>query len=184
MRIIAHHTCDSKGEKGLTEIVGPFLSIHNEESPKMLGTGYYFFDNHKVAAHTHGKNRYKRQYHIFEAELILTEDIFLDLVGNRIDMIWFQEMMKFFRPNLKDREWRVGHFIEFLKKKDAFPYKAIRAVDSSIDVEDLKNEVDKAEVYYFEGKKKFLNISPIFTICLVQNDNSIIKYFKHIHSNP
>ncbi len=126
MRIIGHHTCDAKGEIqdiAVIEAQGAFLSVHTNETPKMLGTGYYFFDNNLSIAHAHGKNRYKRQYHIFEAEIQLTEDNFLDLVGNRMDMLWLQALRERLTPFLAEGEtnWKVGHLIEFLKQKGLLP---------------------------------------------------------------
>jgi hypothetical protein len=92
-----------------------------------------------------------------------------------------------FEPYLQNSQWKLGSFIEFLKLKHQtkdfeglFPYKAIRAFDSNIQSEKIKEE---PKIYFFEGKDKFININPIFIVCLLRIDWSIIKSFKHRHTN-
>lgn len=201
MKIIAHHTCENKGEIKDIELNGAFLSTNidgNITNQKLLGTGYYFFDNNITMAHAHGKNRYRRKYYIFEAELNLKEDDFLDLVGNRTDMIWIQDVKKRFEPHLKDNQKKLGAFIEFLKQKNSskefkgiFPYKAIRAIDNSVNTDKIKEDqkihleevADESKMYFIEGKDKFINLQPIYTLCLLELDKSIFTSFKHIYTN-
>lgn len=200
MRILAHHTCDSKGDiSDIAEIEahGPFLSTHTEpHKPKMLGTGYYFFDNNIDVAHAHGKNRYKRNYHIFEAELQLDENIFLDLVGNRQDMKYIQAMMQELAQYTKDK-WTLGSLIEFLKQKNKeaidigipirpFPFKAIRALDYSVRDDDERSKKIKEDykIYFNSQENKYINLQPVFIVCLLENDKSkndksIVQSFKH-----
>ncbi len=198
MKIIGHHTCDGKGSLvDIAEIAayGPFLSMHEEpDKHKMLGTGYYFFDNNMAVAHAHGKNRYKRQYHIFEAELALDDAIFLDLVGNRISIMYIQTVMQKFKPYTGEK-WTLGSLIEFLKEKHKeespkgvfpFPFKAIRVVDNSIEDDEQKSKGIKEDfrIYFFPDKDKYVNLSPIFTVCLLEKGASLIQSFKHKTTYP
>ncbi|WP_338792936.1 hypothetical protein [Bernardetia sp. MNP-M8] len=180
MRIIGHHTCSSKGNISDIEIQGPFFSEHDEEDSnahKFLGSGYYFWDNNIGMAHSHGQNNYKRKYYIFEADLNLVEEALLDLAGNRIDMLHFQEIMKKLNeidPNTES--WTLAHFIEFLKSKNIFSYKAIRAIDTSITPRNLLKFVPE--------RKNYINLSPIFIVCLLDNTKDIILSFNHIRTFP
>lgn len=190
MRILGHHTCDSKGDiSDIAEIEahGPFLSYSNQ----LLGKGYYFFDDNITLAHNHGYNRYKRKYHIFEAELQLDENIFLDLVGNRGSMKYIQAMMQELAQYTKDK-WTLGNLIEFLKQKNKeaidigmpirpFPFKAIRALDNSVQDDDEKSKKIKEDyrIYFNPQENKYINLQPVFIVCLLENDTSIIRSFKH-----
>jgi hypothetical protein len=180
MRIIGYHTCRKEGKKEDIEAKGPFLSIHEPNDPakhKFLGSGYYFWDNNKGMAHSYGKSTYARKYYIFEAELRLSEENFFDLVGNRIHMIAFIELMEKFKANYEESEhWPLGAFIEFLKAKGLFPYKAIRALDSSIDV--------RERISFASQHKAFTNLSPIYIVCLLEHDKDILTSFTFNTEHP
>ncbi len=180
MKIIGHHTCSSNGLITEIEKQGPFASTHIDEDQKkhkFLGSGFYFWDNNVNMAHAHGQKNYKRKYFIFEAELNLLDDWFLDLAGNRIDMIRFQEIMsKLKEIDINTQNWTLAHFIEFLKSKEKFPYRAIRAIDTSIDPKDV--------VKFVSDRSNFINLNPIFIICLLDKEQDIILSFKHIKTFP
>ena len=179
MRIIGHHTCNNQGTISEIEKQGPFLSIHlagDETQQKFLGTGYYFWDNNIGMAHAYGQKIYKRKYYIFQAELELETDDFLDLVGNRIDMLWFQEVMKRFEHIKDAQNWTIGSFIEFLKRKGIFTHKAIRAMDNSIDPKEM--------IKFVDNRPNFTNLSPIFIVCLLEKNDIIIKPFTHFKTFP
>jgi Preprotein translocase subunit SecB len=86
-----------------------------------------------------GKEHLRGSYYIFEAELFIAANIFLDLVGNRQSMKYITELMRRYSRDYNEGEkWQLGKFIEFLKilslavqDSGLFPYKVIRAVDSS-----------------------------------------------------
>lgn len=156
-----------------------FFSQHSyadQEKRKVLGSGYYFFDNNMAVAYTHGNKRYKRKYMIFEAVLELKSDDFLDLVGNPISMLWLQEVMKQLSPLLSEEDYKLGHFIAYLKRKDMFPFAAIRVVDNSIQPDKIKGD-DK--IGFRQGKANFANVNPIFILCLLKKDPNIIQSFHH-----
>jgi hypothetical protein len=168
MKIIGHHTCSKTGNIQEIEAVGPFISTHIEadsQSHKFLGTGYYFWDNNIGMAHSHGQKNYRRKYYIFEAELNVEDDTFLDLAGNRIDMIHFQEIMSILSEVEETKNWTLAHFIEFLKRKGQFSYRAIRAMDTSIDPQEI--------LKFVPDRSNFINLNPIFIVCLLdkQSDN-------------
>lgn len=179
MRIIAHHTCLKQGTISDIERHGPFLSTHLEEDTqkhKFLGTGYYFWDNNIGMAHAHGQRNCKRKYYIFQAELDLEEDVFLDLVGNRIDMLWLQEVIARFKRYEGAENWKIGSFIEFLKQKGLFSYKAIRAIDNSIDPKEM--------IKFVENRDNFTNLNPVFIVCLLELSDKIIQSFTHFKTFP
>ena len=179
MRIIGHHTCSKQGTISNIEKQGPFQSTYVAEDRrqhKFLGTGYYFWDNNINMAHAHGQKNYKRKYHIFQAELELETDIFLDLVGNRIDMLWFQDIMKRFEHIEEVENWTIGSFIEFLKQKGLFDYKAIRAIDNSINPKEM--------IKFVDNRDNFTNLNPIFIVCLLEISDKIMKSFSHLKTFP
>lgn len=179
MKITGHHTCSSDGDITAIELNGPFLSTHIEidyKQNKFLGTGYYFWDNNLGMAHSHGQNNYKRKYYIFEAELNLNENTFYDLAGNRADMLHFQEIINKLQEFEETKNWGIGHYIEFLKRKNTFPYRAIRAIDTSIKPKEV--------ISFVPERKNFTNLNPIFIVCLLDKEDDLIKSFKHIKTFP
>jgi hypothetical protein len=179
MRIIGHHTCSKQGAITDIEKQGPFLSTYISEDikqHKFLGTGFYFWDNNIGMAHAHGQKNYKRKYYIFQAELELESEIFLDLVGNRIDMLWFQEIMKRFEHIKEAENWTIGSFIEFLKRLGIFTYKAIRAIDNSIDPKEV--------IKFIDTRDNFTNLNPVFIVCLLDNNDAMLKSFTHFKTYP
>lgn len=182
MKIIGHHTCSSTGEIHKIEAQGPFFSIHDENEPgkhKFLGSGYYFWDNNIGMAHSHGQKSYKRKYYIYKAILNLPDDDFLDLAGNRIDMMNFIEIINKMLENCSLVEgWTIGHFIEFLKVKGLFNYKAIRAVDAGAH---LLNRYK-----FVPNRDNYTNLNPVFIVCLVDEHKSsdLIESFTHFKTYP
>jgi hypothetical protein len=179
MQIVGHHTCSKQGTIADIERQGPFLSTHvaaDTKQHKFLGTGYYFWDNNIGMAHAHGQRNYKRKYYIFQAELELETEFFLDLVGNRIDMLWFQAVMQRFEHFKEAENWTLGSFLEFLKRKGFLPHKAIRAIDNSIDAKEI--------VQFVENRPNFTNLNPVFIVCLLENNSKFIKSFTHFKTFP
>jgi hypothetical protein len=180
MKAIGHHTCSSESNISDIEIQGPFFSEHDDtdsKAHKFLGSGYYFWDNNIGMAHSHGQNNYKRKYYIFEANLNSEEDLLLDLAGNRIDMLNFQEIMqKLNEIDPTTQSWTLAHFIEFLKSKNIFHYNAIRAIDTSITPRNL--------LKFVPDRKNYINLNPIFIVCLLNKSKDIILSFNHIKTFP
>ncbi len=179
MKIIGHHTCSKIVNIEDIERDGPFLSTHidnDQNQHKFLGTGYYFWDNNIGMAHSHGQKNHKRRYHIFESQLDLDDNTFLDLAGNRIDMLFFQEIIEKLKQIESTQNWTIGHFIEFLKRQNKFPFRAIRAIDSSIN--------PKEAIRFVPNRVNFINLNPIFIVCLLDKNKYQIIVFKHIKTFP
>ncbi len=179
MKIIGHHTCSKNGNIENIEREGPFLSTHIENDPnqhKFLGTGYYFWDNNIGMAHSHGQKNHKRKYYIFEAQLDIENSAFLDLAGNRVDMLFFQEIMEKLKQVEGTQNWTIAHFVEFLKRKNKFPFRAIRAIDNSID--------PKEAIRFVPNRVNYINLNPIFIVCLLDRNKDQIPVFKHIKTFP
>ena len=179
MKIIGHHTCNQDGSIQNIEKHGPFLSTHIEKDithHKFLGTRYYFWDNNINMAHSHGQKNYKRKYHIFEAKLDLKDEVFLDLAGNRTDMLFFQDIMEKLKPQSETQNWTIAHFIEFLKRIKIFNYRAIRVIDNSID--------PKEAIKFVPDRRNFINLNPIFIVCLLDKKSDLISSFNHIKTFP
>jgi hypothetical protein len=190
MRTIGHHTCLAKGGKDFVEAEAPFLSEAIEEDNEngieakrpFLGTGYYFWDNNTSLAKWWGDFIVKKKYFIVEAELLINDSFFLDLVGNRESMIWFQKMINHFWD--EEDELTVGEFIELLKKmaketgeNDVFPFTAIRAIDYS------GNHKHDSQIKFASGKKGFTLIQPRMMICLTEKNCDTILNKKVIFAS-
>ena len=180
MRLIGHHTCDQEGTVQEIEEHGPFLSTHVDDKAnqhKFLGTGYYFWDNNIKRAHIYGQSTYRRRYYIFESKLDLDENQFLDLAGNRIDMIHFQEIMEKLREAISGtKDWTLAHFIEFLKKKGAFQYRAVRALDI--------NAIPAKGIKFVADRENYTNLNPVFIVCLSDTGSDIVNTFRHLKTFP
>ena len=183
MKIVGHHACANKGENPqVIEFQGPFFSEHvegNSRQYKFLGSGYYFWDNNKGMAHAHGQANYRRKYHIFEGEIVIEEDTFLDLAGNRIDMLHFQELMARLHQEIKEsKTWGIAQFIAFFQKKNLFPYRAIRAVDTN------SKPKEKDLVFFVPDRTNIINLNPIFILCLLDTKTDMLISFKHLVTFP
>jgi hypothetical protein len=183
MQITGHHTCKKTGNPA--EIKKPFFASHGSEESdkKFLGSGYYFWDNNIGVAHWWGQKNYQKKYYIFEGNINATKGIFLDLVGNRDHILLLQEMMQLLMPynTAPDKKWKLGNFIELCKSleqkqeyKGIFPFQLIRAVDSTFE--------PKEKIEFIEGNKHFLNLNPVFIVCLLDLSPQILSSFKHIRT--
>jgi hypothetical protein len=179
MKTTGHHVCNNQGLIEEIEKQGPFLSVHledEEKQHKFLGTGYYFWDNNIGMAHAYGQKIYRRRYYIFESDLVFEDELFLDLVGNRNDMLWFQTLMKRFERFKHTEKWTIGNFIEFLKSKNLLPFNAIRAIDNSVNSKEI--------LQFVATRPNYTNLNPVFIICLLDKNSSVIKSFKHLKTFP
>jgi len=106
-----------------------------------VGTWFYFWAYDFDMARYWGNKQCGGSHYIFEADMPYNDEI-LDLVGNRKQMDFIVSLMKMYaNRNNNFYRWRVGTFIAFLKEKaqklrkpQAFPFKAIRAIDHSATV--------------------------------------------------
>lgn len=183
MQTTGHHTCSKRNGDDLEEVLkrAPFYSNYNETRGKtpFLGAGYYIWDYNKAMAHDWGKKHYHGNYIIIEFVLELPGEIFLDLVGNRIQMEYFEELIeKLEKSKLCRVEATIGEIIETLKdlEKDhpgLFPFKIIRAIDL----------LPKTNKYYFNEKAgNFTVLDPRLVICFLTKNELFFKSRKIIFS--
>lgn len=184
METIGHHTCRNTENVDEIERNGPFKAIHGKTGKQQfLGTGYYFWDNNIAAAKHWGKVHYEDCYLVFEANLTIPEEQFLDLVGSRKAMIYAQELMKRFKArNQNSEHWELGKFIEFMKEvankpgfKNVFPYTVFRAVDHSITAKSEPKHL------FVAGKPNYINLNPRFVICLAEKNSLVLKDFRAVY---
>lgn len=173
MKTIGHHTIEKRNTSDYIIKNGPFPTV--DRNP-YLGKGFYFWDNNYQFAKVWGNTRYNGNYIICKATLHLDNEIFLDLVGNRENIMYFEKLIK----KLNRENWPIGKFIEFLKEKELdknlkgiFPFKAIRALDY---------DKDNFKKYKFaEGKAGYTSLRPIFIICLFEKTELLLSDFKIIY---
>lgn len=139
MEFTVHHTCEKKGGKEKVLKAFPFLSEYDPKKnmKPFLGEGYYFWDFNLEYAKVWGKNHYSNKYYICESDISVDHEkdgFFLDLAGNRKDLVGFVELLWEF--NLIHPEGMKGidlcWILDYLRKEcppDAFPFEVIRAVD-------------------------------------------------------
>lgn len=177
MKTIGHHTCKKSGSKSHIIRNAPFLSKYSPNSGKIpfLGAGYYFWDNNLDMAEQWGRLNYQNKYCVVEGELTLNKPTFLDLVGNRGDIIYFRELIHQFSNNgYPKSNWTLGKFIEFLKNlernytkyKGIFPYNVIRAVDNS-----NKHKLQQHSFIFVKKKGAYTFLDPRIIICFTDQGN-------------
>jgi hypothetical protein len=178
--MIGHYTCEKRGEIPQIEQDGPFLSIHDstrKENYKFLGSGYYFWDNNKGMAHAWGQKTHRRRYHIFEAEIIVAEDEMLDLAGNRIDMLYFQELMAQIQVRFPAaKTWTLGQYLYFLRQQRIIHHRAIRAIDTTVKPKEMTKFVPERD--------NAINLNPVFIICLQDTKPDMLRAFFHLVTFP
>jgi hypothetical protein len=173
VKTIGHQTLNNSGNDKEVETKGPFKTT--DKNP-YLGYGYYFWDNNIEMAHTWGRVHCDNKYIICQANLNLKSEVFLDLVGSRDDIMYFEKLINTFGVKHKP----IGQIIEYLKKIESdgkfqgiFPFKVIRALDY---------DKDKFKKYKFaDNKKGYTSLRPVFIICLIEKNNLILSEFKMIH---
>lgn len=186
MKTIGHHTCKLEGDKEFVLKNAPFKSMKNSSGNyPFLGEGYYFWDNNIEIAHHWGETHCKKKYYIVETKLKIEDEIFLDLVGNRTDMINFAELHKTFSEKYnRGKKYPIGKFIEVLRdlnKKDykgIFPWKVCRAIDLY-----TSNFLKHYEHLFVYKKENYTNLSPRIVICLYEKNNVILQSQILVHPN-
>lgn len=182
MRIIGQHTCSKEG--GIERITrnAPFESTEyktqkGEKKMPFLGRGYYLWDSNLEEARRWGMGRYGNSYIILEYELDCPGSVFLDLVGNRLDMKWFIDQMKLLVGGGVNRKenWNIAQFIEFLKrlsvhKPEVFPYKIIRAIDL------YTKQSEQFRYFFVESRQSYTYLDPKIVVCLVEKNRLYLKY--------
>ena len=181
MKITGYHTCKNTGNA--EEITEPFHSRHiedDEKEHKFLGSGYYFWDFHLTIAKWYGNTFYRRNYYIFQAEINAKEAVFLDLVGNRKSMVWFQKMYDRLSLDMPEiNTWKIGTFVEYLKRRGTeiegfFPYKIIRVVDYKFAPK------EKDTFKFTKQNTSYTNLNPVIIVCLTEINDDLVSDFKLI----
>jgi hypothetical protein len=141
---IGYHTCELRNCGKTTLKNGPFKSSINrtiDDSSgrwQWLSTGYYFWTDSDHFAHKWGVKSVKGDYAIIKCALNLPSQQVLDLVGNVTHQQWFIEMSDMYERSVKEKyrskqrphaAVTVSTTIEHLRKKNLFPFVAVKAED-------------------------------------------------------
>jgi len=190
LELTGHHTCENQGNGKLMEKEGfpKAISVFNAKADiekdrnAFLGTGYYFWDYNIAQARYWGRKQYGH-YYIFQSAISYDESM-LDLVGNRIHIEYFLNLMKDLSDlNPTSSKWKIGQFIEFMKElaeedddyKEMFPYKSIRAIDNQATISEYE--------FDFDGSgRSYINLNPRIMICVISLDKTVIKNFTLIET--
>lgn len=182
-KTIVHQTLRDNDNPDYVEDHGPFPV--KDVKNAYLGSGYYFWDDHIELAHWWGEIRCENNYIICQGVLNVEKELFCDLVGCRQDMIFLKNVIARI-PEL--HTMALGSVIEFLKeldsrpnKKGIFPFKVIRAIDTSENSFESKYEHDK--LYFSVKRKGFTTFAPQIMICLVEKNKLHLNSYKVIHPN-
>ena len=195
METIAHHTCKKEGDEHFVLENAPFLSewielpnvpqnVISQRRP-FLGTGYYFWDFNIDMAEQWGKKHYNKSYYVIEYELCIDDEELLDLVGNRMHMSYFINLInrlqasgKVIKPDLPNGRISVGKMIEVLKLFDSkepglFPFNVFKAVYHDTHT---NYEIEQNRFVFVNKDSKviaYTNLNPRIIICF--------KAIKRIH---
>lgn len=173
---IGHHTCNKEGGKEFVLAEAPFRSTYNSNKDRFpfLGEGYYYWDYDLKYAKVWGKINYQNSFYIIVSNLNMPDDVYLDLVGSKLQMDYFIKLMYRFRNRgLNAKNWQLSRFIEFMKKfreKDysAFPFEIIRSFD-------FKASNDRENDFFFNDMKNFTNLTPRYIICFISKSDVFLQ---------
>jgi hypothetical protein len=176
LRYTVHHTCSQENGLEHVEKEVPFLSEFDPSKGKQpyLGEGFYFWEYNQDYSKTWGELHYKDGYYVCEAEIdVPVEDdaIYLDLVGNRKQMIDFFDLLKVFEQ--VDAEGAINEnlseIISLLSSygEEIFPWKIIRAVQSD------NNEQKGGYVRFNDKTKSYTFLKPRILFCFKNKDDIV-----------
>lgn len=168
MEIIGHHTCSKEGgeEKVLRDAPFKSRSIKGKNYIPFLGAGYYFWEDNIEAAKYWGQSHYADTFFILEFDVAFENDKYLDLVGSRKHLMYFQKLQQWLiQKKHCSASASLGEIVEKLKilstqQKGIFPFKIIRAIDATSRVKDSE------KVYFQRNQPNFLNMNPKFVVCI------------------
>ena len=163
-----HHTCNA-GHRAYIQSKAPFKSVYSKAEGRMpyLGDGYYLWDDKIDTAKWWGQVHYRGDYSIVELDLKLHGEHFLDLVGSREDIRNFSELINSVAAKLGRNS--VSECVYVLRQlerecKGAFPYRVIRALDSSAI---KQNQCLPFKPY----DRHYLNLNPRYIICFYRRED-------------
>jgi len=146
-----------------------------------LGTGTYLWENNFGAAVDWGIKRYatrSKKFCIYEAEIKLNKEYFLDLVGDTDDMQTIPYLKDLLIKNDFENDvdsWTLGRVIEAAKKMGIFEHKYIRVADHNI-----IGKQSSSSIILKEGKDAFINLQPQLIICLIEKDDIFLRDFSKV----
>jgi hypothetical protein len=183
LEFTVHHACEQTGGSQYVLANSPFLSKINLTSnpPKkpFLGEGYYFWDYNIEQAERWGRSQVKGKYFVIEAVIKIdsSEDGFwLDLVGNRKHLVSFVTILNEFdlldNENEHIKNIDLCEIINYLRTKcplDSFPFRAIRAVDNSVNTKYHKR------IAFNYSKRNFTLLDPKIIISFLNKKDIVYR---------
>ena len=173
MIVTGYQTLEDKDNNDEIETDGPFPCNRGNA---WLGFGCYFWDSNIFWAHDWGKKSYESRrlkYVIGRCEITLGDSCY-DLVGSVAHLLDFEQVFEVLKesPKFKGKTLIVANVIEYLKRKDIFKFKSIRAAD-------VPNNTKKAS---FGGKwGESMVVNPRVQICVIEVQDIILPPFKVIY---
>lgn len=152
-----YQTVANLGNAEELEKLGP---IYCQDNP-WLGNGYYFWDGLVSNAKWWGRTHYKNKYMIFSSSYVWDSPMLFDLVGNSEHLKFFHDFSVRLMKKLSLKTIKVATVIEYMKRENLFPYKAIRAEGRNC------NGVSKAQLYFDDQGLYYLQPLPKIQICVV-----------------
>ncbi len=177
------HTC-KKGQPTFIIKEAPFKSVikkteFGKTSMPFLGEGFYLWEENLEAAKGWGRRHYQNNYDIVEySDLQINKDELLDFLDRR-SLKYFKELREIFiakRP--ESINWKVGVWIEFLKKLDIedsgrFPFSYFRADENLPNLKE--NNLIKEKINFVDGLEYYTYLSPLYIICLIDKNKITCK---------
>ena len=178
MIVEAFQTLEDKDNIDEVEMGGPFPCNHRGA---WLGTGCYLWDTRYEWALDWGRFAYQnrgKNFIIGRCQVDLSKECF-DLFGNVGHQVEFQKIIEVMLKSGKiknEKDKLVANIIEFMKRKDIFPYKSIRAAD-----------MHNVKKYYFRvdsktnEPKEYMMINQRVQICVIAKKDVILLPFKVVY---
>ena len=173
-----HHTAN---KERIADIVknAPFKT---NDKFAYLGPGYYLWDNHLELAKYWGELHYRNNYAIIEGKLEITKAEFLDLVGDRADMIYFLKLIDLIPIQQRRDNYNMAALIGILQEfnekapgKKYFNFTAIRAVDI------VKNRYSGFYIQFTPDKPGTTILNPRIIICIKGEKERYLRELKLVY---
>ena len=164
--MILYQTLKDKGNPEEIETKGPFDS---KNKAAWLGEGYYFWDSHIELGHWWGRTVHGKDNYIICSCEVTQDETCWDLHGDGGCRIEFEKICtEMIKERLTTRDkLTVPRVISFMKLKNIFNYKAIRALGMNSVGGRLADPFLLFRVKFIKSNNAYLDLHPPVQVCLL-----------------
>lgn len=175
MKVTLYQTIEDRNNPEEVENKGPFPTRNKSA---WLGYGHYFWDTHIKLAHQWGKTVYPDNYVICKAFANI-DDTCWDLHGNGMHLVHFKEICDEIvgKKIARMDKLTVARVIEYLKKKNAFIYTAIRANA----VNSFTKGFKQVKIRFKSDGTAYMELYPLVQICIIEKKGLSLRNYHIVY---